>query len=180
MESGVSIFYVFCGFLLENFKIFKRNFEQFISISKCARCPQNTTHMLRRSVSATSHVALRHCMPDCPPPRRAAAVRVSAMDSYFPSLQADKTEEHAFDATGASVVHAPCPQALASSRSGLSVVESMPSALSMPSPQARKATHFYLVGKDRESPRVCDIGVLAPLSSLSTCLAQTSAGVRDL
>ena len=27
VESGVSIFYVFCGFLLENFKIFKRNFD---------------------------------------------------------------------------------------------------------------------------------------------------------
>ena len=27
VELGVSIFYVFCGFLLENFKIFKSNFE---------------------------------------------------------------------------------------------------------------------------------------------------------
>ena len=45
VELGVSIFYVFCGFLLENFKIFKRNFEQFITISKCPRSPQNTTHI---------------------------------------------------------------------------------------------------------------------------------------
>ena len=44
VEFWVSIFYVFCGFLLEIFKICKRNFDQFVSISKCARCPQNTTH----------------------------------------------------------------------------------------------------------------------------------------
>ena len=45
-------FYRFCGilgidflrFLWISFRDFKRNFDQFTSISKCPRCPQNTTH----------------------------------------------------------------------------------------------------------------------------------------